>query len=105
MKHRKPFESLVALSLLICLTLASAVTNLSAQVISLSETERTTTSGNVTATLTVTQAGLPDLDRDNDGLLDPQEILIGTDPANPDSDGDGLTDGQEVNPFYAVDGI
>ena len=104
MKHRKPFESLVALSLLICLTLASAVTNLSAQVISLSETERTTTSGNVTATLTVTQAGLPDLDRDNDGLLDPQEILIGTDPANPDSDGDGLTDGQEVNPFYAVDG-
>ncbi len=37
-----------------------------------------------------------DPDADDDGLLDGQEIALGTDPDNPDTDGDGLTDGQEV---------
>src|SRR5690606_6901565 len=38
----------------------------------------------------------PGADRDNDGLSDAQEALLGTDPDNPDSDGDGLLDGDEV---------
>ncbi len=41
-------------------------------------------------------------DRDNDGLSDEQEALIGTDPGNPDSDGDGLLDGEDPSPLPAV---
>ena len=37
------------------------------------------------------------LDADEDGLPDDDELLAGTDPANPDSDGDGLLDGFEVD--------
>lgn len=36
------------------------------------------------------------LDRDNDKLLDLDELLLGTWPENPDSDNDGFTDGHEV---------
>ncbi len=36
-------------------------------------------------------------DSDADGLTDAQEITLGTDPHNPDTDGDGLSDGFEVN--------
>jgi len=36
------------------------------------------------------------LDTDNDGVRDWQEILLGTDPNNPDSNGDGISDGEEV---------
>ena len=36
------------------------------------------------------------LDSDGDGLLDEDEIRLGTDPNNPDTDGDGLLDGDEV---------
>lgn len=35
-------------------------------------------------------------DSDQDGLSDQQEMLLGTDPMNPDTDGDGLLDGEEV---------
>lgn len=35
-------------------------------------------------------------DTDNDGLLDWEESLRGTDPKNPDTDGDGTNDGEEV---------
>ncbi|MBK8048893.1 MAG: hypothetical protein IPK16_18285 [Anaerolineales bacterium] len=35
-------------------------------------------------------------DTDNDGLPDPQELRIGSNPNLADSDNDGLTDGQEV---------
>jgi hypothetical protein len=39
----------------------------------------------------------PDGDRDFDGLSDYEEMYIyGTDPDNPDTDGDGLLDGEEV---------
>lgn len=38
-----------------------------------------------------------DLDSDADGLLDSQEISMGTDSLNPDSDSDGLFDGEEIN--------
>lgn len=37
-----------------------------------------------------------DTDDDNDGLLDTQEMVLGTDPLKSDTDGDGLTDKQEV---------
>lgn len=41
--------------------------------------------------------GLPSLaaDSDGDGLEDTDEVLLLTDPSNPDSDGDGLSDGLE----------
>ncbi len=37
-------------------------------------------------------------DRDNDGLTDYQEMILGTDPLNPDTDGDGIPDGQDRSP-------
>ncbi|WP_284668648.1 Ig-like domain-containing protein [Myxococcus sp. SDU36] len=37
------------------------------------------------------------VDSDDDGLTDAEEIALGTDPNNPDTDGDGLPDGIEVN--------
>jgi hypothetical protein len=52
-------------------------------------------------------------DRDNDGLLDAYEtgtgiyvssVNTGTDLTDPDSDDDGLLDGEEVYPFFMVDG-
>ena len=38
----------------------------------------------------------PDIDSDGDGLLDSQELALGTDPDVTDSDGDGTDDGDEV---------
>jgi len=38
-------------------------------------------------------------DDDGDGLTNPQEAQIGTDPANPDTDEDGISDGQEVSVY------
>jgi hypothetical protein len=35
-------------------------------------------------------------DLDNDGLLDPEEVLLGTNFSKPDSDGDGFSDGDEL---------
>ncbi len=53
------------------------------------------------------------IDSDMDGLDDYQELQLGTDPHNPDTDGDGLTDWEEVflygtdptNPDTSGDGI
>lgn len=39
-------------------------------------------------------------DRDNDGLWDDWEVILGTDPLNSDTDQDGFKDGQEVNAGY-----
>lgn len=36
-------------------------------------------------------------DADYDDLTDAEELILGTDPNNPDTDGDGLTDGNEVH--------
>lgn len=36
-------------------------------------------------------------DSDGDGLIDPDEVELGTDPFDPDSDDDGLLDGEEVH--------
>lgn len=42
-----------------------------------------------------------DIDSDNDGLFDYQELnLYMTDPLNPDTDGDGYLDGEEVKNGY-----
>jgi hypothetical protein len=38
-------------------------------------------------------------DDDGDGLSNSQELALGTDPKNPDTDGDGLPDGVEVNQY------
>ena len=38
-------------------------------------------------------------DNDNDGLSNIQEIIIGTDPDNPDTDGDGVKDGEDPFPL------
>jgi len=44
-----------------------------------------------------------DVDTDDDGLIDDDEINIyGTDPDNPDTDGDGINDGDEVE-FWGYD--
>lgn len=40
------------------------------------------------------------VDTDNDGLSDVNELLLGTDPINPDSDGDGYIDGDEIRTGY-----
>ncbi len=47
--------------------------------------------GSDTATVTLTTG-----DRDGDGLGDGVEVVLGTDPDDPDTDGDGLSDGDEV---------
>jgi hypothetical protein len=39
-----------------------------------------------------------DLDDDNDGLSDADELLAGTNPLNPDTDGDGASDAQDALP-------
>ena len=41
-----------------------------------------------------------DLDSDADGLPDWLELVLGTDPLNPDTDGDGLLDGEEYWMFF-----
>jgi hypothetical protein len=38
-------------------------------------------------------------DNDIDGLTDDEEVALGTDPADPDTDGDGLADGDEIRVF------
>ncbi len=42
------------------------------------------------------ESPLGDVDSDEDGLTDAQEIALGTDPHNRDTDGDGFSDGVEV---------
>ena len=62
---------------------------------------------------TVVAQGTLSADSDNDGLQDIEEVELGTDPFNPDSDGDSLTDGDEVrnrktnplNPDTDADGL
>lgn len=58
-------------------------------------------------------AGPGDIDSDQDGLLDRDEALLGTDPFNPDTDQDGIGDGEEhsslntdpLNPDTDQDGL
>ena len=50
-------------------------------------------------TLAQCGGGTPGVDSDHDGLTDQQELCLGTDPYNPDTDGDGVSDYQEVVGF------
>jgi hypothetical protein len=46
--------------------------------------------------------GIPDRDDsdiDGDGLTNEQELVLGTDPRNPDTDGDGIPDGSDPHPL------
>ena len=53
-----------------------------------------------TAAANQTQAAISGQeDPDMDGLINNEEIQIGTDPFNPDTDGDGLGDGEEVKTY------
>ncbi len=45
----------------------------------------------------------PACDPDNDGLTNAEEVDLGTDPNNADTDGDGINDGDEVNGAPASD--
>ncbi|SHJ79019.1 conserved repeat domain-containing protein/gliding motility-associated C-terminal domain-containing protein, partial [Arenibacter nanhaiticus] len=51
------------------------------------------TNSSVSITISVSDCTI---DTDNDGIIDDNEIVLGTDPNNADSDGDGIDDGQEV---------
>ncbi|MBN8226401.1 OmpA family protein [Corallococcus macrosporus] len=57
-------------------------------------TNGTTNSTTATSTFTVDPAGT--VDSDNDGLTDEEEVDLGTNPNDPDSDDDGIPDGIEV---------
>jgi hypothetical protein len=52
-----------------------------------------TVTPSVTPTRTVTPTPIPDIDSDADGLTNSQELSLGTDLNNPDTDGDGFKDG------------
>jgi hypothetical protein len=51
--------------------------------------------GNIAATTSWTFYVLGEADSDQDGVPDAQEVALGFDPNNPDSDGDGILDGDE----------
>ncbi len=53
----------------------------------------------VAATAPATDDGTVTIDADGDGLADEEELAIGTDPNNADSDTDRLSDGFEVREF------
>jgi uncharacterized repeat protein (TIGR01451 family)/fimbrial isopeptide formation D2 family protein len=44
------------------------------------------------------------VDSDNDGLTDAEEMFLGSNPNDPDSDDDGVPDGSEANPSDDTDG-
>ena len=55
-----------------------------------------------TAAPEATAAETTSLDSDSDRLADADELALGTDPANPDSDGDGYYDGDEAETWTPI---
>ena len=53
-----------------------------------------------TESATTTSSTNLNIDSDNDGLTDSEELIYGTDPNNPDTDGDSFKDGDEVKNGY-----
>jgi hypothetical protein len=107
--HQNPMDSTVATSDLLPLTGAEPVTPLA---IALSPLAQTSDEENEADR---DQDGLTDAyeeqyelsvldpdnpDTDGDGLLDGEEMKLGTAPGNPDSDADQIPDYYEVNSFY-----
>lgn len=60
----------------------------------------TSTIDQATSTDVVASTTSSDIDSDNDGLSDENELIYGTDNKNPDTDGDGYLDGAEVSSGY-----
>ena len=63
-----------------------------------------TTEPQILTNMDETNASSSDIDSDNDGLTDTQEVQYKTDQKNPDTDGDGFKDGDEVNNGYNPNG-
>jgi len=80
----------------------SSVPSLGVHLITASVIDSDGYSANASATVTVIALDLAD--DDNDGIVNSDELLIGTDPIDPDSDHDGIPDGAEVaNNFDPLD--
>jgi hypothetical protein len=62
-----------------------------------------TTTGNDMTIHNVVVVEIQDFDQDGDGLSNLEEIDLGTDPEDPDTDNDGLLDGTEVRGGDVVD--
>lgn len=63
--------------------------------------EGVTSTGQIIFAPTIHVIGLlPDGDEDGDGLINTQEIAVGSDPFIVDTDGDGLTDFEEVMSYH-----
>lgn len=62
--------------------------------------------GSYSITGVIPQSGLVGSpgDADGDGLTDDEEIALGSDPYDPDTDGDVIIDRKEVFPYYIVEG-
>ncbi len=58
-----------------------------------------TDGGTASDTITLTISGADITDSDWDGLTNSEEIEIGTNPENPDTDGDGINDGDDYYPL------
>lgn len=95
------------LLMLVCLSLVCAV---SLFFISRrgTEADRATQTAALTQTVALTQtaaanqtaaAEIGQIDTDGDGLTDQEELELGTDPNNPDTDSDKLLDGEEVKTY------
>ena len=52
--------------------------------------------GNTVNRMDTTTIAVPPPDTDNDGITDPAELLLGTDPNDADTDNDGIEDGAEL---------
>ena len=70
---------------------------LGSRILTAEVTDKAGAMGSAEVPVTVIASGA--VDSDGDGLTYDEEILLNTDPSNPDSDGEGLNDGLEVN-FY-----
>ncbi len=59
----------------------------------------------VTALMLSQGAYAAGVDSDGDGIPDASEVLLGTDPMNPDTDGDGVNDLKDTAPLSAAEPI
>lgn len=60
------------------------------------------TNSNQTAPAVATTQNSSDIDSDGDGLPDNAEVLLGTDPQNPDTNGNGINDKDDPDPINST---